>query len=410
MSRRNLVGPARCQNRGRRMGELDQAGLGGGPASTVRGARVVRLITRLNVGGPARQALLLTRELEQDFPTILAAGRPSAVEGEMVDERVPVHRVPLTRPLNPPLDVRAVAAARRLLVGTGAGLLHTHMAKAGAVGRLAAMSMAARPRTVHTFHGHVLEGYFGPAAQRAFIEVERALARRTDALVAVSPEVRDTLQALGIGRGRDLHVIPLGLDLDDFLAVDGPRGALRSAIGVGPGVPLVGVVGRLVPIKANGVLLEAIARLPGVHLAVIGDGEERQSLARQVVAMGMADRVHFTGWWPDVASAVSDLDLVALTSRNEGSPVALIEAHAAGKAVVATDVGGVRHVVEDGVTGWLVPSGDGPAVAAAIRAALADRRRLAAFGQAGRAAVRERFGKDRLLRDIRDLYGDLLGR
>ena len=373
-------------------------------------SQVVRLITRLNVGGPARQALLLTRYLGEDFPTVLAAGRPSAAEGELADDQVPVHYLPLTRPLNPQMDVRAVSAIRRLLGATGARLLHTHMAKAGTVGRVAAASMGDRPRTVHTFHGHVLDGYFNPAVQRVFVEMERTLARRTDAIVAVSPEVRDSLQALGIGRRRTFHVIPLGLDLDRFLAVDRADGALRSLLGLEPGTPLIGAVGRLVPIKANEVLLEAVARLAGVHLALIGDGEERVRLTRLVETMGLVGRVHFTGWWPDVPNAVGDLDLVVLTSNNEGTPVALIEAHAAGKAVVATDVGGVRHVVTDGVTGWLARAGDAQGIASLIEDALADRVRLAAFGAAGRDAVRDRFGKDRLLRDVRELYGELLGR
>jgi glycosyltransferase involved in cell wall biosynthesis len=392
------------------MDDLDRTALLVGAPTTGPRPKVLRLITRLNVGGPARQALMLTRDLAEEYPTVLAAGRPSAAEGELTDERVPVRTVPLVRPLNPSMDMRAVAVTRRLIGSTGARLLHTHMAKAGTVGRMAAASIPDRPRTVHTFHGHVLDGYFKPSVQRMFVEVERGLARRTDALVAVSPEVRDALQCLGIGRRRDFHVIPLGLDLDAFLAVDRPAGELRGALGIDAGTPLVGVVGRLVPIKAVDVLLEAVARLPGVHLAVIGDGEERSSLTRLADSMKLLDRVHFTGWWPDVPGAFSDLDLVALSSINEGTPVALIEAHAAGRAVVATDVGGVRQVVEDGVTGWLARSGDAPGIAALIGAALADRPRCQAFGAAGRAAVADRFGKGRLLGDIRSLYGDLLGR
>jgi glycosyltransferase involved in cell wall biosynthesis len=392
------------------MEDLGRTNCAAAPASAPAGSQVLRLITRLNVGGPARQALLLTRALGGDFPTLLAAGRPSVAEGELADDQVPVHYLPLTRPLNPQMDLRAVSAVRRLLGGTGARLLHTHMAKAGTVGRVAAASMADRPRTVHTFHGHVLDGYFNPTVQRIFVEMERRLARRTDAIVAVSPEVRDSLQALGIGRRRTFHVIPLGLDLDRFLAVDGPDGALRSTLGLAPATPLIGAVGRLVPIKANEVLLEAVARLQGVHLALIGDGEERARLTKLVERMGLVERVHFTGWWSDVPSAIADLDLVVLTSNNEGTPVALIEAHAAGKAVVATDVGGVRHVVTDGVTGWLAHAGDAPGISSLIEHALADRARLAAFGAAGRDAVRGRFGKDRLLRDVRELYGDLLAR
>jgi len=307
------------------------------------------------------------------------------------------------------MDARALAAVRRLLGETGAGLLHTHMAKAGTIGRVAATTMSRRPRLVHTFHGHVLEGYFPPTVQRAFIEIERALARRTDALVAVSPEVRDALQYLGIGARQEFHVIPLGLDLEPFLSVSGPRQELRRHLGLGPDRPLVGVVGRLVAIKGLDVLLDAIFLLPDVHLAVIGDGNERAALTGRARSLGLADRVHFVGWWPDIPSAMSDCDVVALTSRNEGTPVALIEALAAGRPVVATDVGGVRHVVEDGVSGWLAPPDDPAAVAGLLRRVLDDPEPAAAFARAGRESVRGRFGQERLVADIRALYTDLAG-
>ncbi|MDP9072902.1 MAG: glycosyltransferase, partial [Actinomycetota bacterium] len=161
---------------------------------------VVRLITRLNIGGPARQALILTRELAEVYPTLLVAGTPSAVEGELSDPAVRVERVPLVRQLRPTTDVQALASTRRLLRCHHPKLLHTHMAKAGTIGRLAALSLGRyRPRTVHTFHGHVLDGYFHPLVQRSFVEVERRLARHTDLLIAVSPQIRDSLLAIGIG-------------------------------------------------------------------------------------------------------------------------------------------------------------------------------------------------------------------
>lgn len=372
--------------------------------------RVVRLITRMNIGGPARHALLLTRGLDDEYDTVLAAGTPTLSEGELTDPLVPVRRVPLVRPLALRADMRSVVAARRLLVDHRAELLHTHMAKAGTVGRVAAFGLHARPRTVHTFHGHVLEGYFGPTARRAFLETERLLARRTDALVAVSPEIRDELLALGIGNPSRFHVIPLGLDLAPFLAADGPSGQLRSLLGLQADTPLVGAVGRLVPIKDHATLLDAMVRLPQAHLAVVGDGELRHGLEARAHELGLAARVHFVGWQADVAGAVSDLDVVVLTSRNEGTPVALIEASAAARPVVATDVGGVRTVVRDGVTGLLAPPGDAEAVAALLARLLADAGTRRVMGQAGRQHVRERFGGERLLRDMRDLYTDLLSR
>lgn len=372
--------------------------------------RVVRLVTRLNVGGPARQALLLTRDLAERFDTVLAAGRPTEVEGELHDDAVTVRRVPLVRPTDPLNDGRALMAVRRLLAQTAPDLVHTHMAKAGTIGRVAARSMRVRPRTVHTFHGHVLEGYFRPSTQRAFVEVERRLARQTDALIAVSPEIRDALLDLRIGRPAQFHVISLGFDLSSFLAVEGPAGTLRAKLGLAGDVPLVGIVGRLVPIKDVGTMLAAMVDLPAAHLAVVGDGEMRPALEERARQLGVAGRVHFTGWWPEVAEALSDLDVVALTSRNEGTPVSLIEAQAAGRPVVATDVGGVRYVVEDGVGGYLVRPGDAGALAERVARLLADPDLRRDMGVKGRASVGHRFGKEALLSGITDLYTGLLDR
>ena len=373
-----------------------------------RRCSVLRLITRMNIGGPARQAILLTKGLMADFPTLLAAGTPPPEEGELVDPEVGVEKVPFVRPVRPATDMHAFLAVRGLLRSSGARLVHTHMAKAGAVGRFAGLSTRPRPRLVHTYHGHVLQGYFGGAGQRAFLEFERLLARRTDVLVAVSPEVRDELLDLGVGKAAQYRVIPLGLDLDSCLAVSGPSGRLRAALGLGADVPIVGVLGRLVPIKDHATLFSALATLPGVHLAVLGDGELRPALESSARDLGIADRAHFTGWWHDVPAALADLDVVVLSSRNEGTPVALIEALAAGRPVVATDVGGVRHVVQDGETGCLCPPGDPATLAELLQRSLSQREVAAQMAMEGRRRVAEHFGQARMVNDHRLLYQELL--
>lgn len=369
-------------------------------------ARILRVITRLNIGGPARQALLLTRRLRPDYETRLVAGRPPEHEGVLADPEVTPHHVPLVRPVRPVDDVRSFAALRNLLVGDRPAIVHTHMAKAGLVGRTAAMSTRRRPILVHTFHGHVLESYFAPPVERAFITIERTLAKRTDALVAVSAEVRSSLLELGIGDPDRFHVIPLGLDLRTHLQVAGPSGVLRERLGLGPDVPLVGILGRLAPIKDHATLLDAMARVPDAHLAVLGDGECRDEVVGRVAAAGLGDRVHLVGWWHDIPAAMADLDVVALSSRNEGTPVSLIEAAACGRATVATDVGGVRSVVTDDVHGLVVPAGDAAALAAAIDALLGDPVRRTAMGAAARRDV-GRFSDDRLVADITALYAAL---
>ncbi len=367
----------------------------------------MRLATRLNIGGPARQCLLLTRALSQEFPTTLAAGTPPPEEGEMTDPDVVVRRLPLARPFHPATDLRALAATRALLREVRPAILHTHMAKAGTIGRVAAETVRPRPVTVHTFHGHVLDGYFKPAVERAFLAAERLLARRTDVLIAVSPQVRDALVELGVGAPQRWRVVPLGLELGRFAAVTGPTGRLRQRLSLGPDVPLVGAVGRLVPIKDLATLVRAVARLDGVHLALIGEGEQRAELEALVASLGVEPRVHLPGWADDVAAWMADLDVVALTSRNEGTPVALIEALAAGRPVVATAVGGVPFVVRHGVTGWVVPPADAAAVAEKLEAALADPGEGARRAATGRTEVLARFASDRLVADIATLYREL---
>lgn len=371
----------------------------------VQPKKILRVITRLNIGGPSRQALTLTKALRPDYETILVAGRSAPYEGEMTEEGVDVVHVSLVRPISPRLDAQALMQLKRIVRRWQPDVIHTHQAKAGAIARLAS---SPRSKTVHTFHGHVLEEYFGGLARAAFLSAERLLARRTDVLVAVSQEIQDALLDLGIGNRNQWRVIPLGFDLEPFLRIEGTDQSLRRRLGVTPEAPLVGVVGRLSPIKDHATLLQAMTRLEGVHLAVFGDGELHGELRREVAGLGLMDRVHFMGWWTDVASAMAGLDVVVLTSRNEGTPVSLIEALASGRPVVATDVGGVRSVVVDGVSGYVVPSRSPTAVADALRGLLSDPQKRSAMGAAGRAFVAKRFIQDRLVADTRALYSSLI--
>lgn len=367
--------------------------------------RVLRIITRLNVGGPAIQALMLTRRLDR-FPTTLIAGQAPVEEGELFDVNVSVTYAPLVRSVNPLQDAAAYIAVRKVIRDRRPRIVHTHMAKAGTIGRLAAGRDGIR--TVHTFHGHVLEGYFSSPVEKFFVRTERYLAAHTDALIAVSEEVRDALLDLGIGSSERFHVIPLGLELDRFLQIDNRAGTFRRDLGVSDRTPLVAVLGRVTRIKDHGTLLRSIASLSDVHLAVLGDGDKRTEVEQMARDLGINQRVHFVGWRRDLEAVFSDVDAVALTSLNEGTPVSLIEASASARPVVATDVGGVRSVVEDGVTGLLVPVRDHAAVADAIRRLFDDRALARVLGQKGREHVRERFSHERLLTDIASLYDDLL--
>ncbi len=379
--------------------------------------RVLRVVGRLNVGGPAIHAVLLTERLDPSrYVSLLLAGREDPTEGNYLalhGRSVPSLKVlgTIGGRLDWRGDAQAFAAILREMRSFRPHIVHTHTAKAGLLGRLAAR-WAGVPVVVHTYHGHILDGYFSPLKARAILAVERALARVTDRLVSVSETVRDELLAKEIGRPDQHAVVPLGLDLKPFLLADGQRGSFKRELGVGAGDPLVGIVARLVPIKDHDTFLQAAhrvaAQLPNCHFILVGDGERRGELERLVARLGLGSRVRFLGWRADLARIYPDLDVVALCSRNEGSPVSLIEAMAAARPVVATRVGGVPDLVEDGVTGLLVPTGDARALAEALGTILADPERRRAMGEAGRKRVYSAFSAERLIQDVDDLYTELL--
>lgn len=379
--------------------------------------RVLRVIARLNVGGPAIHATLLTERLDPArYESRLVAGAVEPGEGSYLD----LHRrqlpglisIPeLGREIRGLPDLKTIGRLVGLIREFRPHVIHTHTAKAGALGRLAAL-LCRVPVVVHTFHGHVLRGYFSPAKTRAFLQIERWLGRGSSALVAVSPKVRDELAELGVGRAGQLHVVPLGLDLGRFRDYPEPRAEARAALGLPADAFVTSIVARLAPIKAHEVFLEAARRLHAVRpeavSLIVGDGERAEALRALAVKLGVDASVRFLGWRADLERIYRASDAVALTSRNEGSPVALIEAMAAGRPVVSTRVGGVPDVVTDGETGLLVPMDDAAGVAAALTRVAADRALAARLGAAAQKDVLARYDASRLVRDIDALYTALL--
>ena len=287
-------------------------------------------------------------------------------------------------------------------------MVHTHTAKAGALGRIAAPLMGV-PVTVHTFHGSVFKGYFRKLPAALYALVERALARVTDAIVAVSPAVAEELAKERLAPRHGIHTIPLGLELERFCSPPA-KGRLRARLGLDRNIPLIGSVGRLVPIKDVPTLLSALARLEGAHLALVGDGPERARLESLARTLGVSSRVHFTGFLSELETVYPDFDLVVNSSRNEGTPVALIEAMAAGIPVVATSVGGSPDLLQGGALGELVPAGEPEALAHTLERTLRRRDETVSRTHAARAAVLEHHRAERLLDAIDTLYGTLLRR
>lgn len=386
--------------------------------------KVLRVIARLNVGGPALHVTLLDDGLRRrGFDPLLVYGSIKASEGSLEDLvgrlGLRAHKIPELGPrLRPWSDLRALWRLTRLVFREQPDVLHTHTAKGGTLGRLAALVYNATRRrgrrcaVFHTFHGHVFHGYFGRGGATAARIVERGMARITDRVVTVSArQKRDISQRYRIAPPGKTDVIELGLDLEALLHLERDD-RLRAAFGFETGDVVFGYVGRFAPVKDLPTLITAFglvaSRLPRARLLLVGDGELRPALERLAATLGVGDSVRFTGWRRDLAAVHGSIDVSVLSSLNEGTPVALIEAMAAARPVIATDVGGVRDIVTHGETGLVVPSGDTPALAAAMERLAGDAAGRAALGRAAREAVRTRFSRERLETEISRSYRRVL--
>jgi len=374
--------------------------------------RILRVITRLNVGGPATHVLLADRGLrERGWQTLLLHGQvePDEAEVDLSGVDLPMRRVPtLARPIRPVADARAFAAVVRAIRQHRPQVIHSHLSKAGLIARSAAMASSSAAR-VHTFHGTVFGGYFGDRSSAAIVRAERFLGARTSRVIALSERQRDELVDNRIAPPERIRIVPLGLDLARFGGLN--RAAARVQVGEPADAFLVVAIGRLVPIKRIDRLIRAFAIVAGnvanARLAIVGDGAERPGLEAMVAELGLGSRVRFAGWQADTPAWYAAADVVALTSDREGTPLALIEAAAAGRPVVAGDVGGVADVVLDGLTGFVVAPADEAAFADRLgRLALDPDLRRQLGGAAPERALA--FAGERLVDDLDRLYREIL--
>ena len=381
-------------------------------------AKIVRIIARLNIGGPSLHVVNLNKGLSSDrFESLLVTGSPNPGEGSMLDYAQENGVQPLVIPEMVgearlrPRDIKALLRLYRILRLERPQIVHTHTAKAGFLGRLAAR-LAGVPVVVHTYHGHVLYGYYGPLKSWLLLQMERRLARITDRLVAVSALVKEDLIAYRVAPAEKISVIPLGFDLEPFFDCRSLKGEFRSELGLDPGVRLVGILGRIFPIKNHRLFLESAARVieqeTNVRFVIVGDGILRSETQRYAQDLGIRQKVIFTGWRRDLPRIYADLDLLVVSSNNEGTPVSAIEAMASGRPVVATRVGGLPDVVHDGETGYLVPAKQPEALAAAILELIRNPQRAEQMGQCAQLSVKERFSVQRLVCDTESLYQDLM--
>jgi lipopolysaccharide/colanic/teichoic acid biosynthesis glycosyltransferase len=406
----------------RRRAHLPRAIAAGADPRPDRGgpAKVVRVIARLNVGGPAIHVVLLTAGLERlGYTSVLVTGRESATEGSLRDYAAAHGVMPIIIPeMAGELsangqDVRALVKLYRLMRRERPTIVHTHTGKAGVLARIAAC-LAGVPIILHTFHGHVLRGYYGPVKTWLLRRLERELGRRTDCIAAVSEGVKRELIDHGVAPASRIAVIPLGIDLEPYLTSTRRAGRFRAALGIPAHSPLIGIVGRIVPIKDHRLFCDAarlvIARRPAARFVVVGDGVLRRDIEKYAHDLWLAQHVLFTGWRRDLPDVYSDLDVLVIASRNEGTPVAAIEAMASRCPVVATRVGGVPDLIEDGVTGLLVRWGDAAELSEAVLKLLDDRGLVRQLTETAQARVRIDFTATRLVTDMAALYERLLDR
>ncbi len=391
--------------------------------------RVLRILNRLVIGGPSKNAVYLTKYMQPDFDTLLVIGGKE--EHEQDADFLAIHHgiepvcIPeMKRPISFAGDWTAYKKLKKLINEFKPDIVHTHAAKSGALGRLAAKHCNV-PVIVHTFHGHVFHSYFNSLKTNFYIKTERYLARFSDAIVAISDVQKKELSgSFKIAAPEKFHIIPLGLDLDTFIDdQENKRNKFRDEFKLEKNTIAIGIIGRLVPVKNHILFLKSLKKVlentdQKIKAFIIGDGESRAGLEQTATELGIpfsiqTDKIHpypliFTSWRKDVDVICAGLDIVALTSLNEGTPVSLIEAQAAGKPVVSTWVGGISDVVLENKSGLLSGVNDAEAFADNLLILISDAILRTAFGNSGRSFVLAKYGYQRLVKDMSSLYYQLL--
>ena len=393
--------------------------------------RVLRILNRLIIGGPSKNAVYLTRYMQPDFETMLVIGGKEDHEQDAdflaTSHNIETVCVPeMKRPISFGSDYKAYKSIKKLITDFKPDIVHTHAAKSGALGRLAAKHCGV-PVIVHTFHGHVFHSYFNSLKTNFFIRAERYLAGFSDAIVAISDVQKKELSSdFKIAAPGKFNVIPLGLDLDHFVTdQEAKRKMFRSEFGLDDSTIAIGIIGRLVPVKNHSLFLRALKYVlenssTKIKAFIIGDGETRSAIEQLTKELNINYSIHtdkehnhplvLTSWRTDVDIICAGLDIVALTSLNEGTPVSLIEAQAAGKPIVSTRVGGIADVVLENKTALLSAIGDEKTFSENLDRLVNDTSMRNSFSHAGKDHVLNKFGYRRLVSDMSKLYYDLLER
>ena len=391
--------------------------------------RVLMIINRLNLGGPAFHVAILAKYLQEGFEVLLLAGTKQDSE-ESSDFIVKEMGLTFTRlkemkrSINPWRDIRSYVEIRKIIQQYKPDIVHTHAAKAGALGRLAALHEKI-PVIIHTFHGHIFHSYFHPLKTKLFLWIERYLAKRSSAIIAISERQKEELAFhYNLCKPSKIHIIPLGFDLSRFREnAENKRIDFRKKFLLEDNEIAVGIIGRLVPVKNHSLFIGSASRILGntskrVRFFIIGDGESRIPLMKEASLLGIdysyypevkkKSDLTFCSWIKDIDVCIAGLDIVALCSFNEGTPVSLIEAQAGNRPIISTKVGGIENVVKEGETALLVNNNDFNNFYKTLLKMIEDDELRASLGKNSWEFVKEKFHYTRLILEISELYQSLL--
>src|SRR5690554_1137412 len=386
-----------------------------------RKIKIVRIINRFNIGGPTFNATFLTKFLSDDFETTLIGGVPD--EGETDSLHIleeygvkPIVLPEMSRAINISQEYKAYKKIKKILKEIQPDIVHTHASKAGFLGRMAAFSLGI-PVVVHTFHGHVFHSYFGKLKTGLFKQIERYLAKKSSGIIAISNLQKHELADVHrIAKKEKIKVIPLGFDLKKFQENQSEKRAfIRRKYNLSDDDVAITIVGRLAPVKDHGYFLEVIAKLletthKPIKVFIVGDGSEKehiQAIVEEINAI-YPNTIFMTSWVLDIATFIQGMDIVCLTSKNEGTPVSIIEAQAAGLPVISTDVGGVRDVLENEKSGFVVKRENIETYVESLRLLVEDdvmRKKFSIFGQ---QTAMDKYNYQRLVAETESYYKELL--
>ncbi len=383
--------------------------------------KVLRIINRFNIGGPTFHVTLLTKHLGQSFETKLIGGVPDAGESDSMHvlreyNIEPIVLEELQRDPSFTSDRKAYKKIKEIIREFKPDIVHTHAAKAGALGRRAAHKCGV-PVVIHTFHGHVFHSYFSKIKTELFKKIERSLAKKSTGIIAISEQQKKELSEIHkICPAEKIEIIPLGLDLTRFNENKAEnRTRMRTELALKNNEIAIAIVGRLAPVKDHQFFLNVVERVAEkiekkIRVFIVGDGNEREVIEARANEINTKHKglITFTSWIEDIASLNHAMDIICLTSKNEGTPVSLIEAQAAGVSVISTDVGGVRDIVLDGLTGFIVSQGDIEAYTSKLMELIENNELRAQMSQNGWNHVGDKYHFTTLVRNIEDYYLRLL--